>query len=326
MERSLQSNSRHEFIPRYEEMETPEDVEKAICNSKILYDKDGELVDVRFQKDIKGYAAWQAGNRQLNRELLEYERMKAYYAGREDEMPYKSLGASRRARRAHTGNYKENRKVWNTMRENNPNGLTDLSKNVTIDSKTNPNAKIDCAVSWKVINTKQHKDNISLFVFNKEVGKTVARIETEILKHRQGTEFEDLYLIDSRTGKEVAKNITSRIRLKVAKTKNMEDLLTTNDDKSYVLIHNHPYSSPPSVADLNSLYKHSKIKYGLIVGHNGTVYKYTTPSAEIKEEELEIAIKHYRNLKYSEPTALEKAYHVLMRKYNFKLEVLKNGK
>lgn len=45
-------------------------------------------------------AAWQAGNRQLNREALEYDQMKAYYAGREDEMPYKSLGAFRRARRA----------------------------------------------------------------------------------------------------------------------------------------------------------------------------------------------------------------------------------
>lgn len=93
-------NCRHEFIPWYEEIEAPEDVEKAIKNSKIQYDKNGELVDVRYQRDIKGYAEWQAGNRLLNRELLEYEQMKAYYAGREDEMPYKSLGSFRRARRA----------------------------------------------------------------------------------------------------------------------------------------------------------------------------------------------------------------------------------
>ena len=93
-------NCRHEFIPYFEEIEDPADVEKAIERSRIKYDKNGELVDVRFQKDIKGYAAWQAGNRQLNREALEYDQMKAYYAGREDEMPYKSLGAFRRARRA----------------------------------------------------------------------------------------------------------------------------------------------------------------------------------------------------------------------------------
>lgn len=93
-------NCRHEFIPWYEEIEAPEDVEKAIKSSKILYDKNGELVDVRFQKDIKGYAAWQAGNRQLNRELLEYEQMKAYYASKGETPPYKTLGAFRRASRA----------------------------------------------------------------------------------------------------------------------------------------------------------------------------------------------------------------------------------
>ena len=56
-------------------------------------------MDVRFQKDIELYQAWQAGNRQLNREYLEYEQMRKYYAGREEDMPYKSLGAFRREAR-----------------------------------------------------------------------------------------------------------------------------------------------------------------------------------------------------------------------------------
>ena len=99
-------NCRHEFIPWFEEIEAPEDVEKAIRNSKIQYDKNGELVDVRYQRDIKGYAEWQAGNRQLNRELLEFQQMKDHYAGREDKMPYKTLGSFRRASRAQTETYK----------------------------------------------------------------------------------------------------------------------------------------------------------------------------------------------------------------------------
>ena len=55
---------------------------------------------MRTQKDIEAYQAWQSGNRQLNRETLEYEKMKTHYAGREDEMPYKTLGAFRKARRS----------------------------------------------------------------------------------------------------------------------------------------------------------------------------------------------------------------------------------
>jgi hypothetical protein len=93
-------NCRHEFIPFYEEMESPDDVQKAIEKSKIKYDKQGNLIDVRYQADIKAYQAWQAGNRQRNTELLEFERMRKHYAGREDEMPYKTLAGFRRARRA----------------------------------------------------------------------------------------------------------------------------------------------------------------------------------------------------------------------------------
>ena len=93
-------NCRHEFIPYYEEIEDPEDVKKDIAKSKIKYDSKGNLVDVRHQADIKGYQAWQAGNRQLNREYLEYEQMRKHYEGREQDMPYKTLGAFRKARRS----------------------------------------------------------------------------------------------------------------------------------------------------------------------------------------------------------------------------------
>ena len=51
--------------------------------------------------------------------------MRQHYAGREDEMPYKSLGAFRRARRAHTETYKE-------LRKNLQNDLTKTRKSDTL--------------------------------------------------------------------------------------------------------------------------------------------------------------------------------------------------
>lgn len=92
-------NCRHGFIPYFVEAEAPEDVERMVKQSQIKYDSKGNLVDVRSQRDIQLYRAWQAGNRQRNTEYLEYERMKKEYAGREAEMPYKTLGAFRTARR-----------------------------------------------------------------------------------------------------------------------------------------------------------------------------------------------------------------------------------
>ena len=105
-------NCRHEFIPWFEEIEDPADVEKAIKNSKIKYDKQGNLIDVRYQKDIKSYAEWQAGNRQLNNEFLEYEQMQAYYKSRKETPPYTTLAGFRRAKRANTNFYKEKKKEW----------------------------------------------------------------------------------------------------------------------------------------------------------------------------------------------------------------------
>ncbi len=92
-------NCRHEFIPYFAELEDLADVERMIKQSQIKYDSKGNLVDVRSQRDIQLYQSWQAGNRQRNAEYLEYERMKKEYAGREAEMPYKTLGAFRTARR-----------------------------------------------------------------------------------------------------------------------------------------------------------------------------------------------------------------------------------
>ena len=75
-------------------------MQKAIKNSRIQYDEKGNLVDVRHQRDIEGYAQWQAGNRQLNREYLEYERMKNHYQKIGQKPPYKTLGSFRKARRS----------------------------------------------------------------------------------------------------------------------------------------------------------------------------------------------------------------------------------
>jgi hypothetical protein len=103
---------RHEFIPYFAEIEDPADVERMIKKSQIKYDSKGNLVDVRWQKDIQAYAAWQAVNRQRNDELHEYERMREYYAAKGIDAPYSTLGAFRRARRAQSDNYQASRKEW----------------------------------------------------------------------------------------------------------------------------------------------------------------------------------------------------------------------
>lgn len=189
-------------------------------------------------------------------------------------------------------------------------------------SQKNEAETVDNPVNWSIINNKQYFDGLKRFLGGKRtVGITVSRVALKSLRHRDHSDREDLYLIDVRTGQEVAKNIVSTERLKVPQTEHIKQLLERDDGKQYILFHNHPLSSPPSVADLNSLYKNPKIKFGVIVGHNGTVYKYTAPKDLLKEDDLELAEKHFLSLGYSLEGARSKAYKILQEKYAFKLEV-----
>ena len=147
-------NCRHEFIPYFEALEDPADVEKAIRKSKIKYDSKGQLVDVRFQKDIKAYQAWQPGNRQLNAEYLEFERMRQHYAGREEEMPYKTLAGFRRARRSQSKEYLENRKKWaQTTKEKSANPLTNAENSGIVEEQRRETNE---EIIAKINNTPKH--------------------------------------------------------------------------------------------------------------------------------------------------------------------------
>lgn len=183
-------NCRHEFIPWFPEIEAPEDVEKAIKDSRIRYNADGSLKDVRYQRDIEAYAAWQAGNRQLNAELLEYRKMQAHYKGRGD-IPYKSLASFRRARRANE--LSPAYKAWRNRKK---------------DEKTYE--------EWKGVigknNMPETLEKFQQMKYNKDKQK-----EFELLKgYKEAQEKQDIYtLVSFEVYKEVSREID---RVLVGKT------------------------------------------------------------------------------------------------------------
>lgn len=197
-------------------------------------------------------------------------------------------------------------------------------KPVFVVSEFDPSEMVDISVKWSIINNKPYFDRLRAVAGKKTIGKSVARVTLEALRHRDGTKGEDLYLIDARSGIVVSKNVDSTTELGVEKTPRMKRLLTEDDDRSFILFHNHPMSSPPSIVDLNSLFQHPKISFGIVVGHDGTIYKYTAPNQEIPSNALDIAIFHYENMGYSHITARQKAYERLRKQYGFSMEVIPN--
>ena len=245
-------------------------------------DGDGRV----FQQTERARAEYSKGQqlmRQWNAEIVEYERMKAYYAEQGQEPPYKSLGAFRREARKPREKQSD---VFRSMRsriaeeKSAQKDLTKKRKKNRIIVETNAEIQIraECAVDWSVINTKKYQDGIiSLTEGKKVLGTAVYKISKTMLEHRQGTKQEDLYLLDARTGTVVYKDITTIVEMGVEKTPELMSLLSQEDEKDFIVVHNHPKNGYPSATDFNTLYENPKIKYGIIVGHKGTIYKYTTP-------------------------------------------------
>lgn len=107
-----------------------------------------------------------------------------------------------------------------------------------------------------------------------EVKRVIKENSRRALYHRDGTEFEDLIFVDSKTGKYKVSQI-SEIST-VRPTKNMSKMIRESDPYSIIGIHNHPNSTLPSGEDLYQCSKR-KYKYGLVLGHDGSVYNYTVP-------------------------------------------------
>lgn len=107
----------------------------------------------------------------------------------------------------------------------------------------------------------------------------------DMLEHRSGTKYEDLTFIDTVTGKQMTRNDYD-VAGQVLPSRAMRTMVTSGEPYTVIAIHNHPGSSVPSIADINTAYKH-KYKYGVVACHNGIVMRY-----EITGEYNETIVNH----------------------------------
>lgn len=107
----------------------------------------------------------------------------------------------------------------------------------------------------------------------------IYRKALDMLKHRDGTEYEDLTYISSKKNPDgIYQSFTNRrLRQKNSVFANavMKDFLTSAEKDTVIALHNHPNGTVPSLDDLKAARKY---KYGLVVGHNGKIFKYSVDS------------------------------------------------
>ena len=128
-------------------------------------------------------------------------------------------------------------------------------------------------IDRKQIASAEYQNKFNALGENKRVIRSVRAKAKEILRHRSGTKYEDLAYIDSKTGKAYINKLYNKAS-SAKPSREMNKILKAADDYTIIGIHNHPNSTTPSIGDILAAVER-KYKYGLVVGHNGTVFKYT---------------------------------------------------
>lgn len=125
---------------------------------------------------------------------------------------------------------------------------------------------------------------------NPEVNKALYNAAKTALKHRSGTELEDMYWFDEKTGEILAKEVNNTVPRQVDYSIATKHAINHANDKSLIALHTHPSSMPPSAGDLNACFNHG-YKCGYIACHDGRVFGYTADE-RINETLYDLYIKN----------------------------------
>ncbi len=147
---------------------------------------------------------------------------------------------------------------------------------------------------------------------NTYVNKSLYDCAKEALKHRSGTEFEDMYWIDGGTGEVIASALDESDPMGVVYSETIKRTIANN--KNLITLHTHPHSMPPSIDDFNSSCVHNYVK-SVIACHNGKIFVYN--STKIIEQKLyDLYIAQFISDRYPEYDAQILTLEKLKRSYN----------
>lgn len=123
------------------------------------------------------------------------------------------------------------------------------------------------------INSPKYRQIFNEFSESAQISRIMCQESRNMLKHRTGTEFEDLTFIDSKSGHYITRT-DYNVKSQVKPSKRMCQMLRESEPYSIIAIHNHPKSGMPSIDDIGCAYER-KYKYGVIACHNGSLYRYS---------------------------------------------------
>ncbi|MBQ6594848.1 MAG: hypothetical protein IJH78_04225, partial [Clostridia bacterium] len=140
-------------------------------------------------------------------------------------------------------------------------------------------------VSIRALDFEGFKGKFSGITGITDVDDAIYECAKKALIHRDGTDGEDLYLIDGKTGAVICSLVSStRVRgVTYDDATLMEIEKAHSEGRTIIAIHNHPNGLPPTLDDGSSALIHGYVK-GIAVGHNLEVFVYGKTDKEYSSE------------------------------------------
>lgn len=147
----------------------------------------------------------------------------------------------------------------------------------------------DTTINHAYISSGEYRKKFDEISSDKSLNRLFYYLAKEMLYHRSGTKYEDMYWIDMSSLKIVYKITDSVVEEKILYTWRIRQIVRKK--RGLVTIHSHPSSFPPSIEDFNSAYV-NHYKFGIVCGHNGNLFIYSS------EERVPPEIYYYLTGKY----------------------------
>lgn len=173
----------------------------------------------------------------------------------------------------------------------------------------------EALVDKSYIESGEYRKKFDRVTESAELNRILYAKAKEILLHRSGTLFEDMYWLDSRTGSVVAAALNEQAEQQVTYSAEIRRKIKGRD---LITIHNHPGSMPPSVEDFNSAFTHG-YSLGVVVCHDGSVYVYSSEQ-RIPEFLEDAYMNDFLGKGYSEKEIQFKALKIIEKSYKIEIK------
>lgn len=170
----------------------------------------------------------------------------------------------------------------------------------------------ETTVNHTYIDSGEYRNKFDSITDNISVNRVLYAKSKEILNHRSGTKFEDMYWINGTTGMVIASALNEQKESGIQYTDAI--LKAISGKPNLIVFHNHPNSMPPSAADFNSMLVHG-YETAFIICHDGKIIQYVSRE-KINERLYTMYIQEYVADGYTEYEAQWKALEKLKENYD----------